>query len=86
MKKISLYVISIASISLLTNCNSNKCLIKFESNGGTLIAEQKVKMNERVIKPDDPTKNGYTFGKWYTDENLTNVTVNGIAATGKDNQ
>ena len=47
--------------------------VKFESNGGSTVADQKVNYNGKATKPADPTKSGYTFAGWYTDkETLTN--------------
>lgn len=45
--------------------------VTFESNGGTEIASQDVRKGEKVAKPDDPAKDGYTFTGWYVDEELT---------------
>lgn len=46
--------------------------IKFESNGGTNVPMQTVEMGEKVTKPNDPTRFGYSFAGWYTDEKCTN--------------
>lgn len=43
-----------------------------ESNGGSTVPSQTVKYNETANKPADPTKSGYTFAGWYTEEKLTN--------------
>ena len=45
--------------------------VKFDSMGGSKIDDQKVKYQETAIKPTDPTKSGYTFGGWYTDNKCT---------------
>lgn len=43
--------------------------ITFESNGGTAIAPQEVSYESGIIsEPAAPTKKGYAFGGWYTDE------------------
>jgi uncharacterized repeat protein (TIGR02543 family) len=47
--------------------------VVFDSNGGTSVASKTVSYNEKVTKPTDPTKEGYTFGGWYTDAALTTV-------------
>ena len=39
--------------------------VTFDSDGGTEIASVKVKENDKVEKPDDPTKDGYLFAGWY---------------------
>ena len=39
----------------------------FSTNGGSLIASQKVQKNQTATAPEsDPTKSGYIFGGWYT--------------------
>ncbi len=41
--------------------------VEFVLNGGTpLIDPQSVKEGELVVKPDDPSRTGYTFLGWYT--------------------
>ncbi|MCQ2753013.1 MAG: InlB B-repeat-containing protein [Bacilli bacterium] len=73
MKKLGLLVIPLMAVSLLTNCSSGSktYVVLFVSNGGTSVPQQEVKANSHLVKPDDPTKNGYTFIKWCTDEALT---------------
>ena len=46
--------------------------VTYESNGSSTVPSQTVKYNETANKPADPTKSGYTFAGWYTEENLTN--------------
>ena len=46
--------------------------VVFDSNGGTKISEVKIKGNERVSEPNDPTKEGYIFDGWYLDNKLYN--------------
>ena len=48
------------------------CTVTYESNGGSTVPSQTVKYNETANKPADPTKSGYTFAGWYTEEKLTN--------------
>ncbi|WP_159721871.1 InlB B-repeat-containing protein [Enterococcus sp. CSURQ0835] len=45
--------------------------ITFDSNGGSSITPLTVRKGERLQKPTDPTKKGYTFDGWYTDAALT---------------
>ncbi len=49
---------------------SSSYIIKFNSNGGSTVANQTVKKNSIATKPADPTKEGYVFGGWYTDKEL----------------
>ncbi len=43
--------------------------ITYDANGGTAVAEQTVSFGDKIIKPKDPTRNGYKFVGWYV--NLT---------------
>lgn len=45
--------------------------VKFDSNGGTLIPEQKVSQGNTVKKPTDPEKGANTFDGWYSDKEFT---------------
>ena len=45
--------------------------ITFNSNGGTAISSTKVELNQYITKPVDPTKEGYNFVGWYSDQQLT---------------
>ena len=45
--------------------------VKFESNGGTTYNDVTINKDTFVTKPDNPTKEGYTFGGWYIDKELT---------------
>jgi len=42
-------------------------IIKFNSDGGTTIANVVVEKGSKVEKPTDPTKDGYTFIEWQLD-------------------
>lgn len=42
--------------------------VTFDTDGGTVIPDQQVRTGATATKPDDPTKTGYTFGGWYTDD------------------
>ena len=43
----------------------NDWTVKFETEGGSAVAQQNVKNGETATKPTDPTKEGYKFGGWY---------------------
>lgn len=60
-------IIMIALIIL--NSNNKSYTIKFDSNDGTIVESQTIKKGEKVIKPIDPTKEGYKFVGWYADGN-----------------
>lgn len=46
--------------------------ITFETNGGSTIASQIIEDGTKVSKPSDPTRNGYYFVGWYSNEALSN--------------
>ena len=45
--------------------------VKFNSQGGSPVKDQTPASGSTVTKPVDPTREGYTFGGWYTDEACT---------------
>ena len=45
--------------------------VKFDSMGGSKVDDQQVKYQDKANKPADPTKSGYTFAGWYTDNKCT---------------
>lgn len=47
------------------------CKISFKTNGGSEIADQKIKRNTALLQPKNPEKEGYIFGGWYQDPSLT---------------
>ena len=43
----------------------NYYTVAFDSQGGSQVPTQTVAEGDVATKPDDPTKDGYTFGGWY---------------------
>ena len=39
--------------------------VSFNTNGGSIVETVKVKKNDKVLKPQDPVKEGHTFLGWY---------------------
>ncbi len=78
---------AVSSVSLMTaasfvGCTSNDnpppsteqpvtYTVTFNSNGGSSVSSQTVEEGEKASKPTDPTRDGYTFGGWYTDSACT---------------
>ena len=64
--------------SLLTSCvpedilNSltKKYTVTFDSDGGTPVPSQEIASGGKVTRPDDPSKEGYTFEGWYYDNEI----------------
>ena len=49
---------------------NNGYTITFDSNGGTDVPAQELMYGDHVAEPEPPTREGYTFGGWYKDENF----------------
>ncbi|MFJ5767750.1 InlB B-repeat-containing protein, partial [Lysinibacillus sp. NPDC093210] len=46
--------------------------VSFDVDGGSLVPEQSITHGEKASEPPAPTKAGYTFEGWYTDDERTN--------------
>ncbi|WP_165043546.1 DUF4430 domain-containing protein [Adlercreutzia sp. ZJ138] len=42
--------------------------VDFDSRGGSYVASCYVALGGKLVKPGDPTRTGYTFGGWFSDE------------------
>ena len=45
--------------------------VTFNTNGGSEVEKQTINEGEVVNEPEKPTKEGFSFDGWYTDEDLT---------------
>lgn len=45
--------------------------VSFNSMGGTPVESQKLMYSDLIEETDEPTREGYRFTGWYTDENLS---------------
>lgn len=59
--------------SVYISSSSALYLVQFNSNGGTDVDSQSLEEGDLVTEPDAPTKDGYTFGAWYSDLALTDA-------------
>ncbi len=50
---------------------TNSYIVRFNSNGGSLVDSQSVPYNNTATEPAPPTRIGYTFAGWYSDQALT---------------
>ncbi len=50
---------------------SEDCTVIFETNGGSDVPQQTVTRGNKITRPDDPVKEGFTFAGWYSDYELT---------------
>jgi|GEM_PF-4847433 len=56
-----------------TPITGNKFTVSFESNGGSLVSPREVNENALVVRPADPTKDGYRLAGWYKEAGLNNA-------------
>ena len=45
--------------------------VTFNTNGGTEIKQQIVKGGDKIVKPENPSRNGFAFEGWFKDAKLT---------------
>ncbi|MDO5556748.1 MAG: InlB B-repeat-containing protein [Clostridia bacterium] len=53
-----------------TITDSNSLYVAFETNGGSYINSLQKEIGDKITLPDNPTKEGWIFEGWYTDETL----------------
>lgn len=51
-------------IGLMGRKEPERCMVQFESNGGSKIESEEVVCGEMVARPGDPTKEGFQFQNW----------------------
>ena len=59
-----------SNITLYAHWEINRYTVIFNSVNGTSIDSQEVNYNEKVTRPSNPTKEGYTFKEWQLNGNL----------------
>lgn len=62
-----------ASVTLYAKWVGIVCHITFEEDGGTEVSDLDVNYGQIIIKPTNPTKDGFIFGGWFTDSELTKI-------------
>ena len=81
MKKFRFLAVAIIIFAaLLTSCKKdnneeqklNEFTVSFNSNEGSDVPSQTVKEDEKATKPENPTRDGYTFEAWFKEVELTN--------------
>ncbi|MDY0294817.1 MAG: InlB B-repeat-containing protein [Acholeplasmataceae bacterium] len=58
------------ALTLYAKWTINQYTITFDANGGTAVAQITQDFNTAVVAPTAPTKDGYTFAGWYSDQAL----------------
>ena len=51
--------------------SATRCTVSFDTQGGSEIDSIRVTRNSTVSMPEDPIREGYTFGGWFTDRECT---------------
>ena len=51
--------------------NGGTFAVTFDTKGGSTVPVENVLNGQKATKPADPTRAGYTFGGWYTEETCT---------------
>ena len=51
-------------ISIIYSKNNSNVIVTFDTNGGSEINNYIVKKGKKILEPDDPVKEGYTFKEW----------------------
>ncbi len=70
-KKIALSLLLICACLFLTGCGCSRkeYSVAFNTDGGSAVSTQIVKKGDKITKPADPTREGYTFVGWYVNVN-----------------
>ena len=65
------YILTRKAAAITAVWEPNEYTVMFNTHGGTAVAPQTVAYRSTAAKPDDPTRVGYRFAGWYTDEACT---------------
>ena len=69
-KNTSVNTTTINENSSSTTTNKNKLTVSFDTDEGSIIEPIILNDNIKIVKPDDPTKAGFTFAGWYLNDTL----------------
>lgn len=69
LDKIIIGGIAAIVVLVLFGVANNGYTITFDSNGGTDVPSQELMYGDLVAEPEPPSREGYEFAGWYTDEN-----------------
>ena len=48
-------------------------IVTFDSNGGTVVESEEVKIEHQINIPAEPTRENYIFSGWFSDDKLTEL-------------
>lgn len=60
---------------------SDRCIVKFDTGGGSVLPPQAVRRGQCLSTPDAPLREGYRFTGWYTDQALTQPWDSSVSVT-----
>lgn len=69
LDKIIIGGIAVIVLLVLFGVANNGYTVTFDSNGGTDVPSQELMYGDLVAEPEPPSREGYEFVGWYTDEN-----------------
>jgi len=74
---IPLLIINIINCTMPTESaisdDTTNYTVTFNTNGGTAIQSQTIGEGSHAIRPNNPTKSGYKFINWYSDDSYTKI-------------
>ena len=62
----------VSTVHFIVKVEGNTFTVTFDSNGGSEVETQIVNEGEKAVRPDDPSREGYVFRGWYSDNGLFN--------------
>ena len=69
LDKVIIGGIAVMILLLIFGIANNGYTVTFNSRGGTDVAAQECMYADLVAEPEPPTREGYEFSGWYSDEN-----------------
>ena len=69
LDKVIIGGIAVIVLLLIFGIANNGYTVTFNSKGGTDVAAQECMYADLVAEPEPPTREGYEFSGWYSDEN-----------------
>ncbi|GCA66797.1 hypothetical protein KGMB01110_12330 [Mediterraneibacter butyricigenes] len=70
---VTVYMNKFSTLAVITSDTARVVFVTADEEQGSVYDVAEVKFGEKVSKPEDPEKEGYTFAGWYTEEELTNA-------------
>lgn len=67
---LSILLVAAISVFVIFKMQNKTYTVTFDTQGGNLISSVEVKKNEVVARPNNPTKEGYTFLEWRLDDEI----------------